>query len=61
MTAETYIALSRYYENSQKNEISQFFSVKAIGILSMQIKRKNRIKAIILITYKLFKDMINPY
>ena len=55
MTAETYITLSRYYENNQEKEIGEFFNIKAIGILSMQIKTTNRLKAIVLIIFRILK------
>ena len=55
MTAETYITLSRYYENNREKEIGEFFNIKAIGILSMQIKTTNRLKAIVLIIFRILK------
>ena len=55
MTAQTYIALSRYYENQCKKDICEFFTIRAIDALSMQLKKTNQIKTMLFIVYRIIR------
>lgn len=55
MTAQSYAILSSYYENHSNEKMSQFFTNKAIDMLSMRLRKKNQLKAIFFTLYRIIK------
>lgn len=57
MAAQSYIALSKHYENKNNIDISQFFTYKSSEALSIDLENKYQIKFLLLTAIRIIKKI----